>query len=93
MNTRVIMPPIYKVPGYGIPDFTANHIEVGQTYRVISDKGNTLQRQVMGIDQPYKGRLLLLRINEGDTTHVTMDAFVKVMRGRGIPDNKGVNKR
>lgn len=79
-------PPIYQVPGYGIPDFNNNHIEVGRTYKVMSDQGNILERQVMGIDQPYKGRLQLLRINEQDTTHVTIDAFVKVMRGRGIPD-------
>ncbi|MNW51984.1 hypothetical protein D3C74_294840 [compost metagenome] len=75
---------MYKVPGYGIDGFTADNIEVGKTYRVISDGGNVLERQVMGINEPYKGRLQLLRVNEQDTIHVTIDAFVKVMRGRGI---------
>jgi len=84
MTVHATLPPIYKLPGYGIDGFTADQIEVGKIYKVISNEGNVLERQVMGIDEPYKGRLQLLRINEQDTTHVTTDAFVKVMRGRGI---------
>lgn len=86
MTVHATLPPIYKVEGYGIDGFTADHIEVGKVYQVISDKGNVLERQVMGIDHPYKGRLQLLRINEQEATHVTIDAFVKVVRGRGISD-------
>ncbi|MDQ0091639.1 hypothetical protein J2T12_005079 [Paenibacillus anaericanus] len=64
MTVHTTLPPIYKVPGYGITGFTSDDIQVGETYRLISNKGNVLERQVMGIDQPYKGRLQLLRINE-----------------------------
>ncbi|MNW46846.1 hypothetical protein D3C74_241590 [compost metagenome] len=84
MTVHVTMPNMYKVPGYGIDGFTADQIVVGKTYRLISDGGNALERQVMGINEPYKGRLQLLRIKEQDTIHVTTDAFVKVMRGRGV---------
>lgn len=80
------LPPLYNVKGYGIDGFTADSIEIGKTYKLISSEGNILERQVTGIDKPYKGRLQLLRINEQDTTHVTTDAFIKVMRGRGIQE-------
>lgn len=78
-------PPIYKVKGYGIDGFNADSIEIGKVYRVYNPQG-ALDHQVISINQPNKGDLKLLRINTGDTVDVTIDIFVKVMRGRGIPD-------
>lgn len=84
MTVHATLPPIYKVQGYGITGFTSDDIQVGETYQLISDGGNILSRKVLGTDQPYKGSLHIERINEQDTKEVTTDAFVKVMRGRGI---------
>ncbi|MNW44649.1 hypothetical protein D3C74_218870 [compost metagenome] len=81
MTVHGTMPNMYKVEGYGIDEFTTDHIEVGKTYRLMSDEGNMLERQVMGISDPH---MQLFRVKEQDTIHVTIDAFVKVMRGRGI---------
>lgn len=86
MRVHVTMPNPYKVQGCGISDFNEDSIQVGKVYRVISDRGNVLERQVTGINQPYKGRVQLLRLNEQDTIHVSIDVFIKVMRGRGIQD-------
>ncbi len=77
-------PPLYNVKGYGIDGFTSHNIEIGKVYRVYNPQG-TLQHQVISMNQPKKGDLKLLRINTGDTVDVTIDIFVKVMRGRGIP--------
>ncbi|MNW43542.1 hypothetical protein D3C74_207430 [compost metagenome] len=91
MTVHVTMPNIYHVEGYGIDGFTKDHIEIGKTYKVISGQGNVLVHQVTGIDKPSKGMMQILRLNEGDTKDVTIDAFVKVMRGRGIPDGRESN--